>query len=150
MYGADKENCTVIIDEPENHLHPSMQRTFLPKLAKAFPGYKFIISTHSPFVVTSNPDANVYGLIYNENSRIISKHLKHTDLSGSPNRVLREILDVPSTTPVWVEDKIRTILQKHESSEGSGDKVEAIFEELKREGLSHALGDYVSTKGAKK
>jgi len=92
MYGADKDSCTVIIDEPENHLHPSMQRTFLPKLERAFPKYRFIVATHSPFIVTSNPKANVFGLIHREEKQIFSEHLENSDLAASPNKVLRDIL----------------------------------------------------------
>ncbi|MBV1882868.1 MAG: AAA family ATPase [Pseudomonadales bacterium] len=139
MYGADKESCTVILDEPENHLHPSMQRSLLPDLAKAFPKYKFIIATHSPFIVTSNPDANVYGLIYNDSHRIVSEHLGKADLAGSPDKVLREILDVPTTLPIWVEDKISEILQKYEGSPDTEDKITKMFDELKSMGLNDSL-----------
>ncbi len=139
IYGADKENCTVILDEPENHLHPSMQRTILPNLARAFPDHKFIVATHSPFIVTSNPSANVYGLLYNDNQRIISQHLTKADLSGSPDRVLREVLDVPTTLPVWVEDKIQSILEKYEDKPDNKEKILAMFQELKQAGLNDSL-----------
>ena len=142
MYGADKDHCTVIIDEPENHLHPSMQRTLLPSLEKAFPKYRFIIATHSPFIVTSNPDANVFGLIYNDRHRIESEHLDEFDLASSPDKVLREILDVPSTIPVWVEKKIMDVFSKHDLIEDKKEKIERIFTELKELGLSELVGGY--------
>lgn len=139
MYGADKDSCTVILDEPENHLHPSMQRSLLPDLANAFPKYKFIVATHSPFIVTSNPEANVYGLIYNESNRIVSEHLGKADLAGSPDKVLREILDVPTTLPIWVENKISEILSKYEGITDNEEKVSKMFDELKSLGLNDAL-----------
>jgi predicted ATPase len=139
MYGADKESCTVILDEPENHLHPSMQRSLLPDLAKAFPKYKFIVATHSPFIVTSNPDANVYGLLYNESNRIVSQHLGKADLAGSPDKVLREILDVPTTLPIWVENRIGEILNKYEGLPDTEDKISQMFNELKESGLNDSL-----------
>jgi predicted ATPase len=146
MYGADKESCTVILDEPENHLHPSMQRSLLPDLAKAFPKYKFIVATHSPFIVTSNPEANVYGLVYNDSHRIVSQHLGKADLAGSPDKVLREILDVPTTLPIWVEDKISEILRKYEGQPDTEEKITQMFAELKSMGLNDALSvfDYKS------
>lgn len=139
MYGADKGACTVIIDEPENHLHPSMQRSFLPCLAKAFPNYKFIIATHSPFIVTSNPDASVYGLLYNSDKRIVTQHLGKADLAGSPDKVLREILDVPTTLPIWVEEKISQILAKYDGQSDTKEKIDNMFEELKIAGLNDSL-----------
>ena len=138
-FGAEKEGCTVIIDEPENHLHPSMQREFLVLLRDAFPSYKFIISTHSPFIVSSDPYAKVYGLIF-ENKKVVSKHIDQPDLAGSPNKILREILDVPSTIPVWVEKRIKNVLQDLDGMEGE-EKANKIFEVLDELGLSDHITD---------
>ena len=142
MYGAEKTGCTVIIDEPENHLHPSMQRELLTLFRQAFPTYKFIVSTHSPFIISSDPDASVYALIYNKDKKIISEKLSNADLSGSSNKILKDILDVPSTLPVWVEDKIKSVLEKHESRPDTKDKAETILDELKELGLNNSLSDY--------
>jgi len=138
-FGADKNGCTVIIDEPENHLHPSMQREFLVLLRKAFPSYKFIVSTHSPFVVSSDPIAKVYGLVF-ENNKVVSKHIKQADLAGSPNKILREILDVPSTIPVWVENKIKDVLKSLEQVEGE-EKANRILDALDELGLSDHISN---------
>jgi predicted ATPase len=73
MYGAGKNGCTVTIDEPENHLHPSMQREFLPSLAIAFPKFRFVIATHSPFIISSHYDSSVYGLMFGDDRRVRSK-----------------------------------------------------------------------------
>lgn len=110
-YGATADKCTVTVDEPENHLHPSMQRSILPSLAQAFPRYRFIVATHSPFIVSSFPEASVYGLVFNDEGQVASQQLELSDLAGTPNRVLREILDVPSNLPVWVEDRVAAILR---------------------------------------
>ena len=50
----------VLIDEIELHLHPSWQQRVLPDLARTFPNAQFIVSTHSPQVLTSvRPDCIV-------------------------------------------------------------------------------------------
>jgi predicted ATPase len=148
MYGANADECTVLIDEPENHLHPSLQRTFLPNLAKAFPEYKFIIATHSPFIVSSNQNASVYALTYNEENKIVSELLEEADLTGSPDKVLRDILDVPTTIPVWVEEKIKAILHKHEQgfSPENPELISEMFNELKELGLNESLFDFYQNK----
>ena len=142
MFGTDKENCTILIDEPENHLHPSMQREFLPGLKLAFPNFKFIVATHSPFILASLPDAQVYALKFNDNSRITSTELNEADLMGSTNKILREILDVPNTMPVWVEDKVRNILQQYLQTEYNEDNAKAAFNALKELGLNETLKDF--------
>lgn len=43
----------VLIDEPEQHLHPSFQRALLPALRELSPQTQFIVATHSPQVLDS-------------------------------------------------------------------------------------------------
>lgn len=43
----------VLIDEIELHLHPGWQQTVLPSLREIFPNTQFIVSTHSPQVLSS-------------------------------------------------------------------------------------------------
>lgn len=40
-FSFDSASFTTVIDEPENHLHPSMQRALLPSLMEAFPLVQF-------------------------------------------------------------------------------------------------------------
>lgn len=42
----------VIIDEVELHLHPGWQREIIPKLEQTFPACQFVLSTHSPQVLS--------------------------------------------------------------------------------------------------
>jgi predicted ATPase len=153
MYGVGTSNCTVLIDEPENHLHPSMQREFLPALRSAFPGYQFIVATHSPFIVSSAADATVYALLYgkpvndevsaNAGSvrKIYSQRLKEADLAASPNKILRDILDVPTTLPIWVESRVREVIDRYRGSVGDEQAADAAYKELQDLGLTGDLGD---------
>jgi len=141
MYGADKSNCTILIDEPENHLHPSMQREFLPALKEAFPHFKFIIATHSPFIISSLPDAKVFALIHNDKGKIKSEELMEKDLMGSANKILRDILDVPVTIPKWVEDRVKTILQEYPSDQFNEEKAKELYRKLQNEGFDKILKD---------
>jgi predicted ATP-binding protein involved in virulence len=43
----------VIIDEIELHLHPSLQKEILTRLQKTFPMLQFIVTTHSPLVLSN-------------------------------------------------------------------------------------------------
>jgi len=141
MFAQQQDDFVVTIDEPENHLHPSMQRTLLPNLAKAFPNAKFIISTHSPFVVSSFPKANVYALVRNDRSRVDSVLLNLIDVSGTPNEVLREILDVGSNLPVWVEEEIGRVIEES-SALPPNEKAKAIMSKLEELGIANAIAEY--------
>ncbi|OUS00298.1 hypothetical protein A9Q84_00160 [Halobacteriovorax marinus] len=52
----------VIIDEIETHLHVQLQRKILPFLISVFPKIQFIFTTHSPFVLSSVEDLNIFDL----------------------------------------------------------------------------------------
>ena len=52
----------VLIDEIENHLHISLQKKILPFLTTFFPKIQFIVTTHSPFVLSSIDNAVIYDL----------------------------------------------------------------------------------------
>ncbi|MFA5018797.1 MAG: AAA family ATPase, partial [Methylobacter sp.] len=45
----------VLIDEVDMHLHPVWQQTILGGLTKAFPKIQFIVTTHSPQVISTVP-----------------------------------------------------------------------------------------------
>ena len=107
---SSKENadCTVLIDEVENHLHPSMQRQILSDLVSAFPQAKFIVSTHSPLVVGSVRDSKIFALTYDEKNKIISRKLDFERKAKTAAEVLDEVLGVSVTMPVWAEEQLKT------------------------------------------
>lgn len=61
----------VLIDEIETHLHVELQKEILPFLTSIFPNIQFIITTHSPFVLSSLSNAIICDL----ESRIIANDL---------------------------------------------------------------------------
>jgi hypothetical protein len=139
MYGLGKQSMVVTIDEPETHLHPSMQRELLPNLTKAFPTTQFVIATHSPFIVTSAPDARVYALVYNDQRRVISVALQEADLSGTANETLREILGVPLSVPIWVENRLDEIARKYTQLPMTAENLARLRDELRGAGLGALL-----------
>ena len=52
----------VLIDELETHLHIELQRKILPFLTTFFPRIQFIISTHSPYILTSISNTTIFDL----------------------------------------------------------------------------------------
>ena len=53
----------MLIDELDLHLHPRWQRVALPRLREAFPRLQFIISTHSPQVLSSAENRQVRRIV---------------------------------------------------------------------------------------
>lgn len=63
----------ILIDEIDVHLHIELQKQILPFLTSFFPNIQFIVTTHSPFVLSSIENAVIYDL---ENNILVE------DLSG--------------------------------------------------------------------
>ncbi|MCX7067621.1 MAG: AAA family ATPase [Methylococcales bacterium] len=59
-------NGIVLIDEIELHLHPQWQREVIPALQKTFPNIQFIVTTHSPQVLSRVHKDNIFILKDNE------------------------------------------------------------------------------------
>ena len=52
----------VLIDELETHLHIELQKKILPFLTEFFPKVQFIVTTHSPYILSSISNAKCYDL----------------------------------------------------------------------------------------
>lgn len=52
----------VLIDEVETHLHLELQKEILHLLTSIFPNVQFVVSTHSPFVVSSVKNSTIFDL----------------------------------------------------------------------------------------
>jgi energy-coupling factor transporter ATP-binding protein EcfA2 len=116
MYASkDNPDYTVIIDEVENHLHPTMQRRILPDLLEAFPTAKFIVSTHSPLVVGSVKNSDIYALTYNNDKKVESKKLDLLNEAKTATEILDEVLGVSFTMPIWVEKQLNEIIEEFSS-----------------------------------
>lgn len=135
----------VLIDEIENHLHPSMQRDILPKLCTAFPNVQFIISTHSPSVVTSVEDSYIYILDHNENKKVELKKLEdyQYDLAKSNDDILYNILGVSTTLPLWAEKKFSEILIKYKNLDLSDEQFYNLKIEMKEANIESLLSDLI-------
>ena len=69
----------VFVDEIETHLHLELQKKILPILTKLFPNIQFIITTHSPFILSSLDNAVIYDL---ENGTFVKEGLRNLPYEG--------------------------------------------------------------------
>ena len=89
--GADapaRVEGVVLIDELDLHLHPRWQRVALPRLREAFPRLQFVISTHSPQVLSSADNRQV--------RRLMDGQLQDWDVFVSgrdTNAILRDLMN---------------------------------------------------------
>ena len=95
----------VLIDEIDLHLHPQWQRSVIPSLTQTFPNCQFIVTTHSPQVLSEVKKENVFII---ENYQIV-ENTPHTYGKDS-NSILYELMDVKER-PETVQNKINNCLR---------------------------------------
>ncbi|MFC6205135.1 AAA family ATPase [Psychrobacter urativorans] len=78
----------VMIDEVDLHLHPKWQHDLIDKLVKTFPNVQFILTTHSPHVISDRNDILLYSL---EDGELIEMPNVYGE---DVNTVLTKIFDV--------------------------------------------------------
>lgn len=106
VQGADILEATggvVVVDELDLHLHPKWQMTILPILRDLFPGVQFVVTTHSPQILSSVPAESVRllggrGEVFSVNAA------KGLDI----NTILRDLMGAPPR-PLAFEQKIGEI-----------------------------------------
>lgn len=138
-FSDNNEKFIVLIDEIENHLHPTMQRAILPDLVTAFPNVQFIISTHSPLVVGSVKESNVYAFRYNDSNKVFSQKLDLVNKAKTATEILNEVLGIPFTMPIWAEQTLIELIEKYKEFELTEDNIDMMRTEFKSLGLESLM-----------
>jgi energy-coupling factor transporter ATP-binding protein EcfA2 len=158
MFSLRLTSFVVTIDEPENHLHPSMQRILMGNLIKTFPQVQFIVATHSPFIVSAVRDARVYVLKHEDRpeasgsanvpaqqTRFVSSiRLDTVNRAGTASQILRDVLGLPTTYPEWVADGVDAIINRYRNRPFNEELLESLRTELKESGYSDLYPDVAS------
>ncbi|MBY0238599.1 MAG: AAA family ATPase [Burkholderiaceae bacterium] len=122
---ARQTSGVVLIDEVDMHLHPSWQQVILASLQEAFPRLQFIVTTHSPQVLTS-VDASCIRQLRQEqqgHGEFSAKHILQQTKGVASSDILAEIMNVDPVPPVQearMLDEYHALIQQnlHESLEG--------------------------------
>ena len=93
----------ILIDEIDLHLHPGWQRHIIPALKETFPNCQFLLSTHSPQIL-SHLDRNSIWLLERSRADVIPK--RPEDAYGQEaNRILEDLMKVPAR-PQEIQKKL--------------------------------------------
>ncbi|KAM3091557.1 AAA family ATPase [Phormidesmis sp. 146-35] len=118
----------VLIDEIELHLHPKWQREIIPALVRTFPNCQFIVTTHSPQILSHVKPDQIYSLESTpEGIRAIHPKYSYGRNSGS---LLEDLMDV-SARPQEIQNKLQELFRL--ISGDDIDKAKQKYEELVQE-----------------
>ena len=88
-----QSEAVVLIDEVELHLHPSWQQRILTDLRRTFPNTQFIVSTHSPQVLTTVEPRHIVELA-REDGRIVAGSAAGWTFGAEAGDVLSAVMGV--------------------------------------------------------
>lgn len=118
----------ILIDEIDLHLHPKWQRMIVPSLLDVFPNCQFLISTHSPHVVTHVHPENLFLLQMTQDGL---QEIRPSESYGKTvERVLEDLMGLETTRPNDVSDALRRIYDQIDK--GALDDAREIIGELER------------------
>jgi predicted ATP-binding protein involved in virulence len=100
----------VLIDEIDLHLHPRWQRMIVPKLLEVFPNCQFIISTHSPHVITHIVHPESLFLLKQTDSGIAARN-PNESYGKNVDRVLEDLMGLKTTRPDEVASDLHSIFE---------------------------------------
>ena len=95
--------AVVLIDEVDLHLHPAWQRTIASTLERTFPKCQFLLSTHSPAIL-SHLDRDSIWMLERTGRGVEAKRPSHA-YGQTVDRVLEDVMDV-SARPREVGDEL--------------------------------------------
>jgi predicted ATP-binding protein involved in virulence len=98
----------VLIDEIELHLHPKWQREIIPALNRTFPNCQFIITTHSPQVISHVEPEGIF-ILEKTNAGVIAKR-PESSFGRDSNRILEDLMGVPAR-PQEIKDTLHKLFQ---------------------------------------
>lgn len=130
---SEKTEGIILIDEVDMHLHPSWQQVVLQDLQKIFPKIQFIVTTHSPQVLTSVRKENIRILDLEQNNKE-AKEPPFESYGRESQITLEDIMNVPATPYIKETEELKNYLRKVQDGEIDG------LDEI-REKLNEAYGE---------
>ncbi|NKX28632.1 AAA family ATPase [Rhodobacteraceae bacterium R_SAG6] len=119
----------VLIDEIDLHLHPKWQRNAIERLAEVFPNCQFIVTSHSPHIVTHVPPSSVSVVSMDYNGEVLLHSVKNA-YGYSAERLLEDVMGLETTRPSNIQEKLDLVFEL--ISEARLDEAEVEISFLKR------------------
>jgi predicted ATP-binding protein involved in virulence len=115
----------VLIDEIELHLHPGWQYEIIPALTRTFPNCQFIVTTHSPIVLSQVKPEGIFCL-EKRDGKVIAYH-PDSSYGRDSNRILEDLMGVPERPQVF-KDRLRELFRFIDK--GNLDKAKELQQQL--------------------
>ena len=126
-----ESEAIVLIDEIELHLHPSWQQRILADLTRTFPNAQFIVSTHSPQVLTTlHPEQIV--TLSREGGRIVASRPPEPTYGAEAGDVLNVVMGVDERPPNEFTQALKRYMRLIGDDQGESREAKELRRELER------------------
>ncbi len=124
-----KEPAVLLVDEIDLHLHPQWQRGLIKSLSAIFPKTQFIVTTHSPFIIQSMENVNLYSLHRIGNQTIEKQWGVNSFIGWSIEEILSDIMDMDGKMHT---DRYNRLMEEFDLALDTDDysKAKAAYDEL--------------------
>lgn len=123
----------IIIDEIELHLHPTWQQTVIDSLLKIFPNMQFVITTHSPQVISTVHKDQIRFLKNDFETNKVKVHSPSFQTRGlSADNILLRILNISDTPNVMEYQQYQQLEKMIENGLDDTPEGIALYELLER------------------
>ena len=137
--GWEKKPAILLIDEIENHLHPTWQRRVIPALLKHFPGLQIFATTHSPFVVAGLKAGQVHLLNRDENGVVTATTNTEDIIGWTADEILRTWMGVDEPTDLTTinrANRLRELREKESLSPEEESELQALRRQINEDLLA--------------
>ena len=128
----------VLIDEVDLHLHPCWQQSVLPDLMRTFRGAQFIVTTHSPQVLSTVKRENIRILGPDADGKIIAAQPLAMTYGEPSGTVLHSVMMVDPQPPVSEKADLLRLTELVDQGEYHSDEAKQLQQRLQTAlGLQH-------------
>src|SRR5262249_3545187 len=89
----------VLIDEIDLHLHPTWQAELVPKLKKIFPRIQFVVTTHSPMVLSGFAEEEILRLEHNREGDVVVRKAEESPALMTGSELYEEFFGIDRLYP---------------------------------------------------
>ncbi len=111
-----ERSFTLLLDEVDIHLHPAWQRKVLPMVQRVFPNAQIIVSTHSPFVISSLNSGWIHPITINDAGRAEFQPSKKASEGDSYISVLEDVMGISEWYDIETEALLTNFREARESA----------------------------------
>lgn len=98
-----------LIDEVDLHLHPVWQQTILSDLMHTFPGTQFIVTTHSPQVLSTVRRANIRVITFDQHGVVAAMQPLARTYGRPSGDVMHSVMMVDPQPPVKEKEQLEIL-----------------------------------------